>query len=219
MSATTTTTSTSPVQPSVTAAARTASTATPPAANAPPASPARPSSSSRPYSARSRVNWRLVIMLSIVAVPFLWMGYMLVNQFVTGGVSRHGDYYAVDLKALGNFAFDDSAGTVAEVPERYRKLDGKKVELEGFMYSPQSAGERGTEFQFVYNVTKCCFSGPPLVQERVYGHVKDGSDVPLYDMYTFARVTGTLHVRVIRDEAGSVHSVYDLDVDKAEKIK
>jgi hypothetical protein len=158
-------------------------------------------------------------MLAIVAVPFLWMGYMLVNQFVTGGVSRHGDYYAVDLKALGNFAFDDSAGTVAEVPERYRKLDGKKVELEGFMYSPQSAGERGTEFQFVYNVTKCCFSGPPLVQERVYGHVKDGSDVPIYDMNTFARVTGTLHVRVIRDEAGSVHSVYDLDVDKAEKIK
>src|SRR5690349_14489466 len=209
-----TTSSTPTVQPSVVPAAKTATT--PPAATAPPAS-VRPST--RPYSARSRVNWRLVIMLSIVALPFLWMGYMLVRQFVTGGVSRHGDYYAVDLKAMGNFAFDPATGTVAEVPKTYRDLDGKKVQLEGFMYNPQSAGARTTEFQFVYNVTKCCFSGPPLVQERVYGHVKDGDDVPLYDMYTFARVTGTLHVRIVRDETGAVHSVYDLDVDKAERVK
>jgi hypothetical protein len=165
------------------------------------------------------VNWRLVIMLSVVAIPFLWIGYMLVSQLVTGGVSRHGDYYAVDLKAMGNFNFDPAVGTVADVPKTYRDLDGKKVQLEGFMYSPTSAGDRGTEFQFVYNVTKCCFSGPPLVQERVYGYVKEGKDVPVYDMYTFARVTGTLHVRVVRDDVGSVHSVYDLDVDKAEQVK
>jgi len=161
----------------------------------------------------------VVIVLSVVAIPFLWIGYMLVSQLVTGGVSRHGDYYAVDLKALGNFSFDQTAGTVADVPERYRQLDGKKVQLEGFMYSPQSAGDRGTEFQFVYNVTKCCFNGPPLVQERVYGRVKDGKDVPIYDMYTFARVTGTLHVRVNHDEVGGVHSVYDIDVDKAERVQ
>jgi len=86
------------------------------------------------------------------------------------------------------------------------------------MYNPSSAGSRGTEFQFVYNVTKCCFSGPPLVQERVYGHVTKG-DVPLFDMFTFARVTGTLHVRVVRDDGGAIHSVYDLDVDKAEPVK
>src|SRR3954451_6632795 len=212
------TTSTSPVQPSVgpaAPAAKTSSTAAPPVAAAPPGG--RPVSPSR--RAGSGVNWRVVIVLSVVAIPFLWIGYMLVSQLVTGGVSRHGDYYAVDLKALGNFSFDQTAGTVADVPERYRQLDGKKVQLEGFMYSPQSAGDRGTEFQFVYNVTKCCFNGPPLVQERVYGRVKDSKDVPIYDMYTFARVTGTLHVRVNHDEVGGVHSVYDIDVDKAERVQ
>ena len=156
-------------------------------------------------------------LVDVVMVILIFM--MLVSQFVTGGVSRHGDYFAVDLKAMGNFNFDETAGTVADVPGTYRQLDGKKVELEGFMYNPQSAGDRGTEFQFVYNVTKCCFSGPPRVQERVYGHVNDGKDVPLFDMYTFARVTGTLHVRVVRDEVGGVHSVYDIDVDKAERVK
>jgi hypothetical protein len=210
------TTSPSPVKPSlepVAAAAKTSSTGAPPAA----APVARPEYASP--RGGSGVNWRVVIVLSVVAIPFLWIGYMLVSQLVTGGVSRHGDYFAVDLKALGNFSFDETTGTVADIPQTYRQLDGKKVELTGYMYSPQSAGDRGTEFQFVYNVTKCCFSGPPRVQERVYGYVKDGKDVPVYDMYTFARVTGTLHVRVVRDETGSVHSVYDLDVDKAERVQ
>ena len=93
------TTSPSPVQPSVgpvARAAKTSSAAAPPSAAA--AAPA-----ARPEYASPRggpgVNWRLVIMLSVVAIPFLWIGYMLVSQLVTGGVSRHGDYFAVDLKA------------------------------------------------------------------------------------------------------------------------
>ena len=57
-----------------------------------------------------------------------------------------------------------------------------------------------------------------MVQERVYGHVPGGSSVPLYDQNTFVRLTGILHVRVVKDpDTGKVSSVYDMDVEKAEE--
>src|SRR6059058_2076282 len=80
----------------------------------------------------------------------------------------------VDLKALGNFPFDQNNGSINDIPPAFRALEGKKVLLDGFMYSPRNAGDKGHEFQLVYNVTKCCFSGPPQVQERVYGYVHSG---------------------------------------------
>jgi hypothetical protein len=126
-------------------------------------------------------------------------------------------YLPVDLRSIQNFEFDQNAGTTADIPTRFRGLDGRRVAVEGFMYSPQSAGERGTEFQFVY-AFKSPF-GPPLVQERIYGHLASGSDVPVYDMYTFARVYGVLHVRVVKDEIGAIHSVYDMDVERAERAE
>ncbi len=78
------------------------------------------------------------------------------------------------------------------------------------MFNPQSAGDQANEFQFVYNVNKCCFNGPPLVQERVYAHSRN--DMPIYSMFDCAKVVGILHVRVVRHKDGSIHSVFDLDV-------
>src|SRR5690349_7064920 len=98
-------------------------------------SPASYPSAARPFS--QRVNWRLVIFLGVIAAPFLYFFYVLVSQSVTGGITQRGDYAEVDLKALGNFTFDQANGTIGDVPERYRKLDGKKVELKGFMFSPE----------------------------------------------------------------------------------
>jgi hypothetical protein len=89
--------------------------------------------------------------------------------------------------------------------------------LQGYMYGPEDAGAKGRRFQFVYNVTKCCFSGPPQVQERVFVVAK--KDIPIYDMYTFAEVVGTLHVRVIKDPtSGKITSVYDLDCESAKAL-
>lgn len=171
----------------------------------------------RTTPARQGVNYRLVLFIAVVGLPLLGISWLTLQGILNKGVSWHGDYAEVNLKALGNFPFNESIGTRDDVPARWRELDGKKVELKGFMFSPQSAGDRGNEFQFVYNVQKCCFSGPPLVQERVYCHSR--ADVPIYSVTDFSRVVGILHVRVVRDKSGAIHSVFDLDVQHDEDLE
>jgi len=162
------------------------------------------------FRRRGAINARLIIFLAIVSFPFFWFGYVIVNQTLTGGIQHHGDYSEVDLKSLGNFPLDGSNGTLNDIPSRWRDLDGKRVLLEGFMYAPNAAGDTVRNFQFVYNITKCCFNGPPLVQERVFV-MAPGGEVPYYS--DLVRVVGTLHVNVVK-EAGIIKSVYTLDLEK-----
>lgn len=162
------------------------------------------------------INFRLILFIAVVALPLLGVGWLMVRSLLTKGVIQHGDYAEVDLKALGNFPFDEANGTRDDVPARWRELDGKRVELKGFMFNPLSARD-SNEFQFVYNVTKCCFSGPPRVQERVYAHAR--TDMPLFPQDECAKVVGILHVRVIRDRTQAIHSVFDLDVQHVEALE
>ena len=39
----------------------------------------------------------------------------------------------VDFATLGGFPFDQEHGTIAEIPEPVRTLDGHRVEVEGLM--------------------------------------------------------------------------------------
>ncbi len=82
------------------------------------------------------------------------------------------------------------------------------------MYAGRSAAPRINDFQFVYSITKCCFNGPPLVQERVFAHTRNDELVPYYG--DLVKIVGTLHVKV-QKEAGVVTAVYSMDVDKVEK--
>jgi hypothetical protein len=175
------------------------------------------SSPATPAAHRPRVNVRLIAFLLIVSAPFVWIIGSAVRHSITGGVTDRGAYKEVDLKALGNFPFDDTEGKIEDVPQRFRDLDGKKVRLTGFMYSPESAGNRGRRFQFVYDVANCCFNGPPQVQERVFGYAKE--DVDLFPQTLFAEVTGTLHVRPIKDPVtGKITSLFDMDVESSKPI-
>jgi hypothetical protein len=201
---------------------RTESPAQSPAA-APPASPAShapPAASRKPYvPLRERINLRMVLFfLAVSAIP-LALAYSAIDYWINQGVNRSGDYLLVDLKALGSFPFDQQDGKLEDVPQRYRELDGKKVKLQGFMWGHKSAGDRGREFQFVYNVTACCFNGPPQVQERVYAYAK-GKSLRLFSMSQFAEITGVLHVRIVRDkDTGAIYSVYDLDVESTKALE
>jgi hypothetical protein len=164
---------------------------------------------------RSPVNLRLVVLLSVVALPFLYFGYVIVDQAVTGGVKDRGGYYDVDLKSLGQFPFDPVQDDVNNIPQKWRQLDGKKVALVGEMYAGGSAAPKVPAFQLVYSIQKCCFGGPPRVQERVFVRAPPGKFVPFY--WQPVRVTGTLHVNARREE-GQVVSVFDMDVERVEPI-
>ncbi|HZK81185.1 MAG TPA: zinc ribbon domain-containing protein [Humisphaera sp.] len=117
-------------------------------------------------------------------------------------------YTPVDLKTLGWFQFDAITGVAADVPPHSRDLDGKRVTLDGFMFSTAQSG-RTNAFQLVYDYHN--HWGPPLVQERIFARLPAGPTVPLDG--NFLRVYGTFHVNVQRAD-GVVQSVFDLDVDK-----
>jgi len=161
-----------------------------------------------------RVNLRMILVAAVVLLLIGYPVYQFVNAARTHGIQQHGDLSVVDLKALGNFPFDDVNGTVNDIPPVYRKLDGQRVALDGFMYAGNSAGDEVSAFQFVYNITKCCFNGPPRVQERVFAQSK--APVPYYGQ--MVRCIGTLHVGVKKNEAGQANAVYEMDVDRVEQL-
>ena len=164
--------------------------------------------------ARRRISLRLILLLTLVAAPFIYFGYVIVDQAVNKGVVNRGSYYDVDLKSLGYFPFDQTKDDVQDIPQRWRNLDGKRVALVGEMWTGGSAAPKVRAFELVYSIQKCCFGGPPKVQERVFAKVPNDGTVAYH--WQTVRVVGTLHVGVKRDETGQIVSVYEMDVDSVD---
>ena len=168
-----------------------------------------------------RINFRIIIFAGIVLFLLGWPVYTFLSETLTHGIHNRGAYKEVDLKAMGNFDFDRDTGKLTDVPPQYRALDGQKVLLNGEIYAPREAGPKVEEFELVYSIQKCCFNGPPRVQERVFSTVnKDNKNVSIRGE-GYHKVLGTLHVTMKHDklpngELGAVSEVYHLDVDSIE---
>lgn len=156
-------------------------------------------------------NWRLALFVGFFLVLFGSFGYTLLDDVLSNGIHNRGTYTEVDLKALGNFHFDELDGSVSQVPPEFRALDGKRVELKGLMWSGMGAGPQVKMFQFVYNIQKCCFGGPPRVQERVFVFVPNGKSVEMHG--ELVSVIGRLHVQPKKTPDGTVVSLYTLDLE------
>jgi len=164
-----------------------------------------------------RINFRMLIFIGVVAVMVGYPIYVLIDSQLSGGIKDIGNGYTqVDLKAMSLFTFDQTDGTINDVPEKWRALDGKPVVLYGEMWQPYSADNEVAGFDLCYSIAKCCFNGPPQVQHFVKSRVKKGKTVGYYDGRV--KVVGNLHVNVTKD-AGKVASVYQLDVDSVEPVQ
>ena len=169
----------------------------------------------RPW--HERINLRLIMFVLLVSAPFVWIIGSAVVHSLNHGITDHGDFKDVDLKSLGNFAFNPITDTEAQIPKDFRALDGQRVRLRGFVYNPQRTQDKDWRFEFVYDVNKCCFNGPPLVQERVFAYAKQ-NDPP--EFAGLAEVYGILHVRLIRPTEGApAVSVFDLDVESIKAVE
>ena len=169
-----------------------------------------------PVPLSERINLRMVafglFVLALVAFPAYW--YLSVA--LTGGIRDAGNGYKdVDLMSMVTFPFDQKYGTAADVPEKYRALNGQKVILTGEMVPMQSAAPEIDAFSLVYSVAKCCYNTEPQVQHFVHSTVKNGRKVPYYA--GLVRVSGTLHVNVKKAE-GKVDSVFQFDVENVEPL-
>lgn len=165
-----------------------------------------------------RINFRLIIFFAVMGGVIGYPIYLFLDEAMTGGIHDYGSYKEVNLQAMSTFTFDQINGTVDQIPEKWRQLDGKKIVTEGEMWA--GAGNAAAElnrFDLVYSKTKCCFNGPPLVQHFVKATVVGGKVVPYYD--TRVKVTGILHVKVVKDPSGAgVLSCYSLDVQDVQEL-
>lgn len=159
----------------------------------------------------ARVMVLVLVALALVGFP----AYVFIDERLSGGIKDRGDYLEVNLQAMSSFDFDQNVGTIDDVPARWRALDGKRVLLRGEMWQPQVAAGQITEFELVYSIAKCCFSGPPQIQHFVLGRVRPGARVDYYP--GLVKVLGTLRVNVETSE-GRVTRVYTLDVESVEPV-
>ena len=166
---------------------------------------------------RERFNLRMIFFIGLIALLVGYPVYVMIDMQVTGGVKRlSSGYMDVDLKAMSTFTFDQTNGRLEDIPQKWRDLDGKKVVVHGEMWEPNVAGDSVQDFQLVYSIAKCCFSGPPQIQHFVHAKAKDGAQFGYYQ--GTVEVKGILHVNV-KKEAGAVTSVYQLDVEDVQPVR
>lgn len=167
-------------------------------------------------SLAERLHLRAVVFVLVVLLPLAGFGYVYLKTSLSTGIRQaEGGYLWVDLQKMSSFTFDQRNGTLEQVPQRWRELSGKKVILEGEMAPLKSAASEVHEFELVWNVANCCFTGTPQVQHFVQSKVVDEGKVRYYTRPV--RVHGTLRVEVVR-ENGLVTGVYHLDVERVEPI-
>lgn len=163
----------------------------------------------------SWLNLRMIIFFVVIAGVIGYPAYIYLHEAMTQGIVHRADGYAeVNLKTISLFPFDQQAGTITDVPDRFRALDGQKVILVGEMWAPDAAGPAVNHFDLVYSIAKCCFSGPAQVQHFVKGTSNVGP-LPFYSGEV--QVKGTLKVNVTYD-GGKVSAVYHVNVDSIEPL-
>lgn len=164
-----------------------------------------------------RVNFRMIAFAAIVLLLIGTPVYIYLDSVLSGGIHHRGNVIEVDLKSMSNFPFDQTNGTINDIPKQFRELDGKRVVVTGEIYAPDSASGDLDHFDLVYSIAKCCFSGPPQIQHFVHSRVKDGGTVPY--LSGLVEVVGILKVDVQKDpKTGKVAQVYALDVEDLKQL-
>ena len=167
-----------------------------------------------PTSFFQRINFRIIIFIAVFAGIVGFPVYIYLDSVLSGGIHRRGNFIEADLKAMSDFPFDQNNGTIDDIPQKWRQLDGKTVQVIGQIWAPDSASPALTHFQLCYSIAKCCFNGPPQIQHFVQARAAKGY---VYYSDGLVRVTGVLHVKV-KNEGGKVTQVYAMDVENAEPI-
>jgi hypothetical protein len=167
-----------------------------------------------------RINPRLLTFAGIVLLAIGMPVYIYVDTTVSGGIwnakDDRGSYKLVDLKAISQFEMDQVSATDADIPAKYRALDGQRVLLQGEMYLARMAGPRLTEFDLVYSIKRCCVVGSPKIQHFVKARMLGDKAAD----YTVAqvKVMGTMHVGIVKED-GHIASLYRLDVESINPVK
>ncbi len=148
--------------------------------------------------------------VTLLLAPAILMACILLGHWALLSIGVGAPKYAeIDLKALGNFPCDEEGGCTQDIPRRWRDLNGRRVEVTGFMGFPV-AGAGVQKYRLVYNVSSPSGFNRPLIQERIDATAPMSMSV--FSPYDCVRVSGVLHVGVQRDPSGNA-SVFRMDVE------
>lgn len=162
----------------------------------------------------NRVNLRIWLFVAVFVALLGWPLYLYLDATLTGGVKDHGNYFEVDLKAMSDFRFSQTDGTMDDIPKKWRDLNDKTVVLEGEI-APTGFKAVGSaeQFDLVYSVQNCCFSGPPQIQHFVKVTIPPTATFQTTSSGA-VRVKGRLKIDVTRDpETGAITGVYHVLAD------
>ena len=164
-----------------------------------------------------RVNLRMLVFIAVIGFLVGYPIYILIDAQMSGGVKNAANgYKLVDLKAMSTFEFDQTNGTITDIPKKWRELDGQKVIMRGEMWDSRGAGPNVETFELCYSIAKCCFSGPPLVQHFIHATPVRNAQLAYYSGQV--EVKGILHVKVEHD-AGKVSRIYSVEAQSVDPVQ
>lgn len=164
---------------------------------------------------RERINFRILTFVGIFALIFGSILYIALDSMISGGLKNRGTYFEVDLKAMSTFPFDQENGRLEDVPNRWRELDGKTVQMTGEI-APGSFNASGVDnkFDLVYSVAKCCMTGSPQIQHFIKVTVPQDAKTDVRSDGVIV-VRGKLKVDVTKDpETRKINGVYHVTAEE-----
>lgn len=150
----------------------------------------------------------LILMVS----PALLIGLgVVVQQVRLILTSPTGVYQPVDLGMISAFDLDQEDGKTADIPEWVRRLDGRRVAVDGYLFVPNESSTNALLFKQLVGD----HHQPPRVQQFIDVNPSGVGGNRIVDPFTRVRVYGVLHVGVKKD-AARLRSVFTLDAERAE---
>ena len=128
----------------------------------------------------------------------------------------------LSLDALDDFKFEaamDSlmAGDI-DFPKPVAELDGKTVEVTGYMIPVEWQRRKVTEFMLVRDLLACCFGGAPQPDEWIHVSMDEGMGSP-YFPFVPVEVQGVLQIEGIDDGAGYAAGCFRLSGTSAREVR
>lgn len=164
------------------------------------------------------MNTTLCRIFVVIAVSLLALGAGPTSRPSTKPATTQAAASAtsINLKTLGNFDFDQTSGTINDLPKSFQDLDGKRVTFVGEMWCRAELGEKVTRFEAVYSKTKWSFRGPPCVQDFFKCKTADNAGVTYIEAPV--RIVGILHIKVEKTDDGYIGSLYTVDVESLQPV-
>jgi hypothetical protein len=161
----------------------------------------------------NRIITKALVVCSILFVPILGIHYRPKPSFdysAVNALETENGATKVDFDFLGGFDYERDE----RIPEKVKELNGKTVNITGFMLPIDFDSGVVKSFMLLNNQMGCCFGVLPRVNEFIYVEMPEGkstkylTDIPL-------RVTGRLEVV----DLNLVGGIYSMTADRVEVAK